>query len=137
MLFVRRVAAYTVVDWAVDGVGVADDEAVEVPGGAKDVVEQPAIAGGGDVVEVHVGAHEGGDAGLFGGFEWRKVDVPHELFGDVGSVVIAAAVGGAGSGEMFGGGEDMVGTSPLAALEAEDLRAGEGRAEVWIFAGAF
>ncbi len=96
-----------------------------------------AIAGGGDVVEVHVGAHEGGDAGVARGFEGREIDVPHQLFGDVGGVVVAAAVGGAVSGEVFGGGEDVVGATPLAALEAEDLRASDGRAEIGVFAGAF
>ena len=60
------------------------------------------------------------------GFERREIDVPHQLFGNVRGVVVAAAVGGAVSGEMFCGGEDVVGASPLAALEAENLRASDG-----------
>src|ERR1700684_4574657 len=124
---VLGIARVTVNDEAVDGVGVADDEAVEIPSGTQDIVEQEAVAGGGDVVEVHVGAHEGGDAGVARGFEGREVYVPEQFFGDVGGVVVAAPVGGAVSGEVFGGGEDVVGATPLAALEAEDLGASDGR----------
>src|SRR5215472_17342298 len=100
-------------------------------------MEEPAIGAGGDIVEVHVCAHEGSDAGVGCRFERRQVDVPHLFFGNVGGVVVAATVGGAVSGKVFGAGHDVVGQVRLCSLETENLRAGHRRAKVWIFAGAF
>ena len=62
-------------DQVADGEGIADDEALEAPLAAQDVVQQEAVAAGGDVVEVHVGAHKGANAGLHGSLEGWEVDV--------------------------------------------------------------
>ena len=94
------------------------------------------IAGGRNIVQVHIGRHEVAGALLFGGMERRKVDVAEELLGNVGGVVVAAALGCAVSGEMLDADEDGVGAK-LVALESANLRARHGRAEVGVFAGAF
>jgi hypothetical protein len=51
----------------VDGLRVAHHEALEAPGPAQDIVDQPAVPGGGDAVEIHVRRHDvpgaGGDDG--------------------------------------------------------------------------
>src|SRR5450631_4341198 len=114
---VLTVAGIAVSDETVNGVGVADDETFEVPRVTQDVAKQPAITGGGDVVEIHVGAHEGRYAGIGGGFEGRQVGIPHLFFGDVGGIVVAAAVGGAVTGEVFGTGQDAIEISRLSSLE--------------------
>ena len=54
------------------------------------------------------------DAGVARGVEGREIDVPHELFGNVGGVVVATAVGGAVAGEVLDAGEHVVGADRLA-----------------------
>ena len=103
---------------AFDGCPIADDHAVEAPVVAEDVVEEQAVAGGGDTVEVHVGGHEGAGAGFERGVEGWEVDVPQLLVGDVGLFVVAAAGGSAVAGEVFDAGHDVVGRAEVVALEA-------------------
>ena len=68
--------------------------------------------------------------------EWREVDVPELLVGDVGFFVVAAADRCAVAGEVLDGGEDVAGRAELLALESADLCGGHFGAEVGIFAGA-
>src|SRR6202034_3284943 len=58
------------------------------------------------------------------------------FFRDVGGVVVASALGGAVSGEMFGAGEYAVERSGLRSLKAEDLGACHRSSKIRIFAGA-
>src|SRR5262249_37598768 len=134
---VLAIAGVAVRDEAMDGVGVADNESVVLPGVAQNIVQKPTIAAGGNVVQVHVGAHEAADAGIGGGFEGEQVRISQLLFGGVGRVVVASAVGGTVSGEVLGAGQDFVWRAELGSLKSEDLSAGDGGSEVGIFPGAF
>ena len=69
------VAGKTVGGKVIDGPRIGDDEAVEVPVVAQHIVEQPAIATCGNIVQVHVGAHDAADAGIYGGVERGQIDV--------------------------------------------------------------
>ena len=133
---VREIFCETVGLEILDGVGVADYEALEAPILAEDVMQQPAVAGGGHVVEIHVGGHGGADTGLDCGVEGREVDVPHLIFRDVGGVIVASAFGGAVSGEVLHAGENVFGRADVWALKAANLRGRHRGAEVGVFACA-
>src|SRR5579859_3372141 len=122
---------------AFHGVGIADDKTVEFPLIAKDVLKKPAIAGGGDVVQIEVGAHGGANAGFDGGVKGSEIDVVEESFGKVGFVVVAANNGGAVAREMLHASEDVIRRANEIALKTADLRSGHGGAEIGILAGAF
>lgn len=122
---------------ALDGVGVGDDKAFEAPLVSEDIGEEPVVASGGHIIEVHVGRHDGCCTGVDGGVEWFQIDVLELGIGDVGGVVIAASLGSTVSGEVLDGGEDMVGSADVVALKAANLSGGKGRAEVGVFACTF
>src|SRR5580765_3397477 len=119
------------------GVRIADHKAGEFPLIAKDVLEKPAIAGGGDVVQIEVGAHGRADAGLDGGVKGGEVHVVEKSFGKVGFVVVAAAYCGAVACEMLHASEDVIGRADEIALKSTNLCGGHGGAEIGIFARAF
>src|SRR3954470_19743800 len=116
---------------------IADDESIEVPRGAKDIVKKPAIARCGYVVEVLISAHHGADSGIDGGLVRGKVDVPKQSVWNVGGVVIASTFGGSVGGEMFHGGDEVIRRADVVALESADLRTSHGTAEEWIFTRTF
>jgi len=122
---------------ALDGVGVGDGEALELPIFAEDIGEEPVVAGGGDVIEVHVGAHDGAGTGFDASVEGREVDVVELCVGDVGGVVVTPALRCSITRKVFEAGEHVVRGADSWTLEAADLGAGDGGAEVGIFSGAF
>ena len=117
-----------------DSPGIRNNEALKTPILAQNICEQPVISGGGDVVQVHVRAHEAAGASLFGCMKRNKVDIAHEFFGNVRRVIIAATVGCAVSSEVLDACQHAVRTERLA-LESDDLRAGHRSAKVGVFAG--
>ena len=119
-----------------DPEGVAHHEALEAPLAAEHVAQEEAVGGGGHVVQLHVGAHEGADSGLGRGLEGRKVDVAQQALGQVHRVVVAAAVGGAVAREVLGARDEVLGRARVGALEAAHLGRRHGRAQVRILAGA-
>ena len=93
----------------VHGLGVADDEAVEAPGPAQHLGQQPVVSGGRYAVEVHVGGHDVPGAGFDGRLERGQVDVPQLGVGQVDLVVVAPAQRGAVPGEVLRPGDDPAG----------------------------
>src|SRR5208282_6327127 len=118
----RDVFRITVVLQAFDGVGVADDEPRKFPIVAKNVTEQPAIPGGGNVVQIKIRAHSRADARLDRGVKRFEVNILQKSFGNVRFVVIATADGGAVASEMFHAGEDVIGRADVVTLKSADLR---------------
>jgi hypothetical protein len=118
-------------DQVADGVGVADHEALEAPGVAQHLREQPVAGRRGNAVEVHVRGHHVARPGLDRGLERREVDVPQLVVRQVDLVVIAATERGPVPAEVFGAGDDSAG-----ALEAADLCRGDRGAQYGILAGA-
>ena len=98
---VCRVLGKAVCLQALDGKCVRDDEAFEAPFLAQDVSEQPVIAGGWDVIQIHVCAHEASCAGFFGRVEGDEIDIAHEHFRNIRRVVVTTAVGSAVAREML------------------------------------
>src|SRR5206468_10770827 len=82
------------------GVCICDDETLEAECPAQHIDEQPAVAGRGNPVEVHVRGHHVPGAGLERGPERRQVDVPQLGVGEVDLVVVATADRGAVPGEV-------------------------------------
>ena len=105
---IGQVLGEAVGEQVVHRVGVADHEALEPPGPAEHIGEQPAVARRRDAVEGHVGGHDVAGAGLDRGLERREVDVPELGVGDVDLVVVAATEGGAVAGEVLGPGDDPI-----------------------------
>src|SRR6185437_3355660 len=122
---------------ALYGVRIADHKAGEFPLITKDVLEKPAIAGGGDVVQIEVGAHGRADAGFDGGVKGAEVHVVEKSFGKVGFVVVAAAYCGAVAREMLHAREDVIRRADEIALKSMSLCGGHGGAEIGIFARTF
>ena len=133
---VAPVAGEALDDEVPDGHRVADDEALEPPLAPQDVAQQEAVPAGGDIVEVHVGAHKRPDAGLHCGLEGREVDVAQLALGQVDRIVVAPAVRRAVTREVFGTGHDMIGRAERRPLEAAHLGGRHGRTQEGIFAGA-
>src|SRR5580658_5149061 len=94
---------------AFNGIGVADDGAGEPPFIAKNVVKQPAIACGRDVVQIEISAHGGAHTGFDGGVKGLEVHVVEKSFGKISLVVVAAADGGTVAREMLHASEHVIG----------------------------
>ena len=96
-------------DEASDGKRVADDEAPKAPLAPQDIAEQEAVPARGDIVEVHVSAHQRPDTGLHGGLEGREVNVAQLALGQVDRIIVTPAVRRAVTREVFGAGHDTIG----------------------------
>ncbi|MNL23891.1 hypothetical protein D3C87_1453010 [compost metagenome] len=93
-------------DQAAHGVGVRDDEAVEPELLAQQAVQQPVVGRRRHVVQLHIGAHDIGGAGLDRSDEGRQIEVVELGVRQVHAVVVATALGGAIAQEMLGAGQD-------------------------------
>ena len=111
-------------------------ETMKFPFRAKNVGEEPAISTGGNVIQIHVGRHQTANALLHCGVERNQIHVPHQFFGNVGGVVIAASLGRPVSSVVLDARDHAV-RSECGALKSTHLCLGHGSAEVGIFARAF
>lgn len=116
---------------------VTDDETLEAPRLSQHLGEQPAVAGGRDAVEVHVGGHDVAGTGLDRRPERREIDVPEFGIGEIDLVVVTTSERRAVAGEMLGAGDHPLRCADGAPLEATDLGGGNGGSEERILAGAF
>ena len=99
-------------------------------------MQQPPVAARGDIVQVHVRAHQAAHALLHRRMERDQVHVPQQYLGNIGRVVVAAAVGRAVAGKVFGAGQQTRGTE-FCSLESANLRPRHGRAQIGIFTRTF
>ncbi len=129
---VGEVGGEAVGDQAAHGVGVADHEAVETPLLPEHLGEQPAVAGGGHPVEVHVRRHHVAGSGGQRRLERREVHVPELVVGQVDLVVVPAAEGCPVTGEVLGSGDHPLRRTEPLALESPDLGRRHRRAEVGV-----
>src|SRR5215470_5198517 len=100
-------------------------------------MQQPAVASGGNVVEIHISAHEAADSSIGSSFERDQIRVPHLFFGNVRGIVVAAAISSAVSCEVFCAGKYMVRCADLRSLESQHLSAGNRSPQIWIFTRSF
>src|SRR5579883_1057119 len=132
IFFVRGKA---VSDEIADGEGIGDYKALEAPFVAQNIMQQPAVAGGRNVVQVHISAHQTADSGVHGSMKGREIDVAQKFFRNVRRIIIASALRCAVPRKVFGTGKNRSRTE-LVALKSADLGPRHGRAEVGIFACA-
>ncbi len=124
-------------DQAVDRTCVAHYKTLELPCVSQNVMQKPTIAACRNIIQVHIGAHDGPGACIDRCFEWRQIYVPHQLFRNVRRVIVAPAICSAVPSEMFHTCQYVVRPADLWALEPEHLRAGHGCSQVRIFSCAF
>ena len=99
-------------------------------------MQQEAVPTGGDVVEVHVSAHERPNASLHSRLERREVDIAQAGFGQVDRVVVAPAIRRAIPREVFGTSHHMIRCTNRRPLESTHLGKCHGRTQAGVFAGA-
>ena len=61
---ILSITSETVRDQAMNGICIADHEAVVAPGIAQHIVQQPTVSGRGNIIEIHVRAHEAANMGV-------------------------------------------------------------------------
>ena len=115
---IAQIRGEAVGDETPDHVGVAHHEALESPGLAQHLGEQPSVAAGGNTVQAHVRGHHVSGAGVDRRLERREVDVPEFGVGQVDLVVVAPTERGSVPGHVLRAGDDPLGCTELAALEA-------------------
>ena len=115
---------------------IGSHEAAESPVLPEDVGQQPAISTRGDVVQIHVGAHQATCALLHRGVKRNQVDVPHQFFRNVRSVVVSPSLCCSISREVFDTCYHAI--RPEAdALESPHLGPSHRGPEIWVLAGSF
>ena len=134
---IGRVSGKALLDQIVDGAGIGHDPALEAQFAAQNVGQGRLVGRGGNIVEVHIGAHDIAGAGLDRGLERGKVDVVEFGIRDIGRVVVAAARCRAIADKMLGAGDDMAGCADMVALKPLHLRARHGGTQIGILARAF
>src|SRR5271156_2851473 len=107
---------------------VRNHEALKSPFVPQNVVEEPMVASGWDVVQIHVGTHQTAYALLDGRMEGLEVEIAQENLGYVRRIVVTASFGGAVSGKMLRTGQHAVCSHLFqrAALEAAHLGSRHG-----------
>ena len=121
---------------AADSKCIGENKALETPVLAQNISQQPMIAAGGDLVEVHVCAHEAACTCLLGCVEGHQIDVLQQFFRHIHRVIIATAFGCAIASKVLYADHRPIGVE-MVPLEALDLGSRHGCTQVWVFSGAF
>ncbi len=116
---------------------VGDHHARELPFAAQDVGQQFGIGTGRHAVDVVERGHHGDRAGIEGGLERRQVHIAQGLRRDVHHVVLHAGHHRAIGGEVLRRGQQRIGRTQVAALEATHAGGGERTAQHHVLAGTF
>ena len=117
------------------GSPVALDEPVKAPLALEDPVHQVVVAAARDAIDGVERAHGRVRAGVDRGLERRQVEVPQPLLGQVGRVVVTAALRLAVGREMLGAGHQLVRRAVVGPLDRLDPRSRQHRVQVRILAG--
>ena len=114
---------------------VALDEPVKAPLALEDPVHRVVVAAARHAVDRVERAHGRVRAGVDRRLERRQVEVAQPLLGQVGGVVVTAALRLAVGREVLGAGHELVGCAVVGSLDRLDARRPEHRVQVGVLPG--
>ena len=121
-----------------DGGGVGDDESLESPGLAEEVVHEVGVHGGRNAFELIEGTHVTAGTGKGGLLVGTHVAVEDFLAAQVDRIVIPSCFRSAVQGVVLDAGEDLVFVEDvIISLITMHIGLGHLATEVWILSGSF
>ena len=134
---VRAIGRKAMINQFLDRLPVAHDKALETPLIAQDPGQGEMVARGRHAVETVECAHQGGGAGIDAGLVGGQVDVSQGRKTDLGSVVVAAALGGSVPHVMLETGRNPAGLPIAGSLKPAHRGGSQKAAQPRILPGPF